>query len=113
MSRIVRTATVKTHITPGERQELMAQAHRLGLTVSDYIRRVMINFRLPESPINARAIGDLYKVNADLARLGNLLKMAMDDDDFPVPRNSDLAPESLLQRMEEIRRQLKTKIEKL
>lgn len=106
MDRIVRTATVKAHVTPGERQELTAQAHRLGLTVSGYIRRVMINFRLPESAINARAIRDLYKVNADLARLGNLLKMAMDDEDFP-------ASESLYQRMEETRRQLKTKIETL
>ncbi|MBT4931869.1 MAG: hypothetical protein HOL66_02825 [Rhodospirillaceae bacterium] len=113
MSKTLRTATVKAHVTPGERQQLVARAHRLGLTVSDYIRRVMINFRLPESAINARSVRDLYKVNADLARLGNLLKMAMDDVDLPVPRSSDLAPESLFQRMEEARQLLKTKIEKL
>jgi len=113
MDRIVRTSTIKAHVTAGESEEVAAQARRLGMTVSNYIRNVMVNFRLPDNAINARAIRDLYKVNADLARLGNLLKMAMDDEDFPVPRNSELAPESLFLRMEETRQQLKTKIEKL
>jgi len=113
MSKVARISTIKAHVTPGEREELAALAHRLGMTVSNYIRNVMVNFRLPDNAINARAIRDLYKINADLARLGNLLKMAMNDDEFPVPKNSELAPESLLQRMEEVRLQLKTKIEEL
>lgn len=108
-----RTSTIKAHITPSEREALNERAHRLGMTLSDYTRNVMVNFKLPNSAINARAIIELIKINADLARLGNLLKMAMNDDDFPVPVDTNLAPEALLQRVDEAQQLLKAKVKGL
>lgn len=113
MSKPTRSSTIKSHITLQEREELDAQAKRLGMSVSNYIRNVMINYRLPISAVNASAIRDLYKVNADLARLGNLLKMVMNDNEYPVQIDPNLAPASILERLEETRKQLKTKIEEL
>ncbi len=103
-----RTSSVKSHLTPKEYQDVKAWAWRVGLTVSDYIRHVIVNHKLPKGAINARSIGELYKVNADLARLGNLLKMAMNDDE-----NDDKPVEELQMRIEETRQQLKSKIEEL
>ncbi len=104
MSRETRTATIKGHVTPSEREVLDEQARRLGMSISTYIRNVMIHHKLPETAINARAIRDLYKVNADMARLGNLLKIAIDEDK-PM--------EGLQMRIEETRQQLKARIEAL
>ena len=42
------------------------------------IRRVVTGLRLPQ-PGNAQSVRDLLKVNADLARLGNLFKLALDE----------------------------------
>ena len=113
MCKHIRSSTIKAHITKQEREELDAQAKRLGMSASNYIRNVMINYRLPKGAINAAAIRDLYKVNADLARLGNLLKMAMNDNEFPVQSDPKLILSSLLERLEETQIQLKTKIEEL
>ena len=51
------------------------------------------------------------KINADLARLGNLFKMALDDEDFRLPESWDL--ESLRDRIRDTQSILKTKIQEL
>jgi len=77
-----RIATIKAHVTPEEYARLKFDSGRFNFTMSDYVRRVMTEFKIPQSVVDARAISDLFKVSADLARLGNLFKMALNDDGF-------------------------------
>ena len=70
--------TVKSYMTPAERDKIYHTANRLGISSSEYMRRVVTGLRLPQ-PGNAQSVRDLLKVNADLARLGNLFKLALDE----------------------------------
>lgn len=71
---------VKVSFTADERTRVDALADQLRLSVSELLRRLALGARLPDPAdfVAARAIGDLLKVNADQARLGNLLKLALD-----------------------------------
>jgi len=82
MAKEKRTATIKAHVTPEEYARLKFDAERFNFTMSDYVRRVMTEFKIPQSVVEARALLDLIAVSADLARLGNLFKMALNDDGF-------------------------------
>ena len=77
-----------------ELQQLEGLAQRVNLTRSAVVRRIVTGTTLP-APGNADAIIDLMKVNADLARLGNLLKLALDDDGWRAP-GSTVDVEALL-----------------
>jgi len=69
-------------------------AQRVSLTRSALLRRIVTGTTLP-APGNADAVMDLMKVNADLARLGNLLKLALDDEGWRAP-GSTVDVEALL-----------------
>lgn len=71
-----RQSALRVYCFTEEAQIITAQASRAGLSVSDYMRRVAMGFPIP-SREDAQARQELRKVNADLARLGNLLKMAI------------------------------------
>ena len=82
-------AQIKAYLTPNEKREVTALANQARLTTSELIRRLVLNQKLP----NVRqheAVIDLVKINADQARLGNLLRMALMDEDFRPPQNMDL-----------------------
>src|SRR3982074_313904 len=65
---------IKGRGPPEEKAELAAQAGGQSLSASSYLRR--LGLALPvESTIDQRAILDLVKINADLGRLGGLIKM--------------------------------------
>tara|TARA_R110000868_G_scaffold324030_2_gene584942 strand:- start:1830 stop:2213 length:384 start_codon:yes stop_codon:yes gene_type:complete len=71
----------KSYLTEVERERLSVLSAQTGLSASELIRRLIMGVPLP-SP-EARAgwanIQHLLQLNADLARLGNLFKMALDD----------------------------------
>lgn len=69
--------------TPDERVAVNALATQLKLSVSELLRRLVLGHRLPDPNAFAAAEGirELLKVNADQARLGNLLKLALDESD--------------------------------
>ena len=64
-------------VSEGERDQLklLAQAH--GLKLSDYLRRAGL-IQEVRARTDAQAIITLGRLNADLARLGNLFKLALD-----------------------------------
>lgn len=76
-----------------ERERLDELAVQLRLPRADLLRRLVMNYRMPRAEeFEAwQAIRDLLKVNADQARLGNLLKMIADD-----------VPEDMAERFEEL-----------
>ncbi len=76
-------ATLKNRIlvsfTDEEKQQVQALADQMRLSMSELMRRLVLGQPLPNADtfVSAQAITDLLKVNADLARLGNLLKLAI------------------------------------
>src|SRR4030081_2419420 len=65
---------IKVWVTPEEKAAIAAKAEAHSLSASGYLRR--LGLALPvESSIDQRAILDLVKINADLGRLGGLIKM--------------------------------------
>ena len=66
-------------VTPEEKAAIATKADAHSLSVSSYLRR--LGLALPvESTIDQRAILDLVKINADLGRLGGLIKMWLTSD---------------------------------
>jgi hypothetical protein len=68
------SSRIKVLVTPEEKAAIAAKADAHSLSISSYLRR--LGLALPvESTIDQRAILDLVKINADLGRLGGLIKM--------------------------------------
>ena len=61
-----------------EAEKLGREAKRLGISRPEYIRRAITGTGLPPPGI-AEAVQILLKINADLLRLGNLLRRALNE----------------------------------
>jgi len=57
-----------------ERGEIQARAARLNMSVSEYLRTLGLNYPI-KTTADAAAIDRLLQINADMGRLGGLLKM--------------------------------------
>lgn len=97
-------------VTPEEKQEVTALARQVHLTTSELVRRLVTGQKLPDAARH-KAVIALGKINADLARLGNLILMAMNDADFRPPAGVDL--QTLLNDVRDTQVVLKTKIKEL
>lgn len=101
---------IKVYPNPEQHKELKADAARVGLSLSEYMLRLSLAQR-PPPPIDKHvAIRDLVKINGDLARLGNLLKMAIEGRQVS-SAGMDLM--TLFGRIRETQATLKAKIEEL
>ncbi len=80
---------ITTWVTPSEKTELKETKDRLHLSMSELTRRLVTNRRLPDSDRHKDVIA-LVKVNGDLARLGNLQRLALADEDFEPPAGTNL-----------------------
>jgi hypothetical protein len=96
---------VKSYFEDYEKEEVAKKAAQLGMSVSEFVRRVAVGTRLP-SLGNAETVRDLMKINSDLARLGNLFKMALDEEQL-------LAGLDLVDKIRETQDMLKEKIRSL
>ncbi len=67
---------IKTYLTEEEFGEIQAQAKRAGLSLSKFVSRLSLGYQVP-SLENHQARRELLKINADLGRLGGLLKQAL------------------------------------
>lgn len=96
-----RSRTIKAHVTEEEYARLNADATRFHFTMSDYVRRVMTEFKIPQGVVNAEAVLTLVRTNSDLARLGNLFKMALNDDSYLDSTQTGHSLQKLLREIEE------------
>lgn len=71
-----RSEQIKAYVTPEELSSIVASTERAGLSLSEFIRRVCLGARI-ESREDQQARRELLKVNADLGRLGGLLKQTL------------------------------------
>ena len=65
---------VKAYCLPNEKEAIERTARQCGLSVGAYLRNVALGYE-PRSTLDLEKIDDLAKVNADLGRLGGLLKL--------------------------------------
>lgn len=101
---------IKSYVSPAEKAEVTALAKQARLTVSELVRRLVLGKKLPDTNLHLSVI-ELVKVNADLARLGNLLRMAVMEEEFELPVGMDL--DSLFDTIRETQSILKAKIKEL
>ena len=75
-----RDRPLRTLVNAKEREVIEANAKATSLTVSAYLRAAAVGKRVFRVP-NRSAVEALMKVNADQARLGNLLKLYLHEPD--------------------------------
>ena len=71
-----RGRSITVNLTMEEYGEILESSQRAGLSLSEFARRVCLGQRI-ESREDQQARRELLKVNADLGRLGGLLKQAL------------------------------------
>lgn len=69
--------TLKSYLTPEEYAEVLNRADQARLSVSKYVKAVCLGYE-PKSKVDQEALLAMLQVNSDLSRLGNLLKLALD-----------------------------------
>lgn len=70
---------LRVPVLPNEETQIKANAVQAGLTVAEYLRRISLGYPL-QSAIDKDHIIQLAKINADLGRLGGLLKLWLTQD---------------------------------
>jgi len=105
-----RSARIYAHVTPAEHEEVTALAKQARLTTSELVRRLVTGRRLPDASHHETVV-ELGRINANLAWLGNLLRMALDDPDYVPPEGMDL--EQLFDKIRDTQSTLRAKIEEL
>ena len=101
---------IKSYVTPDEKAEVTALAQQARLTTSELVRRLVLGKKLPDTQRHLSVI-ELVKVNGDLARLGNLLRMAVMEEEFELPEGMDV--EALFDTIRDTQSILKAKIKDL
>lgn len=71
---------IKVYCSVEERREIEQLANRAGVSTSEYLRTIGLNFPL-KSRVDLQAVKTLSKLNADLGRAGGLLKMLLKNDE--------------------------------
>jgi len=70
---------IKVYCFPWEREQIESNAKQAGISVARYLREVGMGYPV-QSIMDANAVLELVRVNGDLARLGNLQKLWLDND---------------------------------
>lgn len=74
------TPPIKVYCLPEERALIEENAKQHGLSASSFLRNVGLGVKV-SGVLDQDAIGELAKINADLGRLGGLLKMWLTNDE--------------------------------
>ena len=95
------------YLTPEEYANIKAAASQAKLSVSGFARAVCLGYEL-KSRVDQEAVLALLQVNSDLARLGNLLKLALDQSNV-----DDGEVSQLIDSIQEVRGQLNEKVKSI
>ena len=74
-----RDKKLRVPVLPIEEAEIKSKATDAGLTVAEYLRNLGLGYQVP-SVIDNRKVDALLKINADLGRLGGLIKLWLVND---------------------------------
>jgi hypothetical protein len=78
---------IAVYLGPEEYDNIQASATKAGLSLSTFCKRVCTGTTVPGLE-HQQAVKDILKANADLGRLGGLLKLALSEggDKITLPR---------------------------
>ena len=74
-----RDKKLRVPVLPIEEAEIKSKATNAGLPVAEYLRNLGLGYQVP-SVIDNRKVDALLKINADLGRLGGLIKLWLTND---------------------------------
>lgn len=102
---------IKVYCLPEEKCLIKENAEASGLSVAGFVRKVAMGYQV-DSIVDIKQVNELSRVNADLGRLGGLLKLWLTND----PRTVDFSPtliRTLLAKIESTRQELKKIMDKI
>lgn len=102
---------IKVYCLPEEKAQIQENAEASGLSVASFIRKVAMGYQV-ESIVDIKQVIELSRVNADLGRLGGLLKLWLAND----PRTIDFSPaliKALFAKIESTRQELRTIMDRI
>jgi hypothetical protein len=102
---------IKVYCLSEEKAQIQENAEASGLSVASFIRKVAMGYQV-ESIVDIKQVIELSRVNADLGRLGGLLKLWLAND----PRTIDFSPtliKALLAKIESTRQELRTIMDRI
>lgn len=102
---------IKVYCLPDEKILIQENAEASGLSVACFVRRVAMGYQV-DSIVDIKQVNELSRVNADLGRLGGLLKLWLAND----PRTVDFSPtliRTLLAKIESTRQELRNIMDKI
>ena len=70
---------LRVPVLPDEEQSIKSKAAQAGLSIAEYLRRVGLGLPI-QSVIDKAYVHQLSKINADMGRLGGLLKLWITQD---------------------------------
>ena len=71
---------LRVPVLPEEEKEIKENAAKAGLKTAEYLRRLALGHKI-HGVIDSQHVIQLSKINADLGRLGGLLKMWLSNDE--------------------------------
>ena len=71
---------LRVPVLPEEEKEIKENAAKAGLKTAEYLRRLALGHTI-HSVLDTQHVIQLSKINADLGRLGGLLKMWLSNDE--------------------------------
>lgn len=75
----LRAKDLRVPVLPEERKIIEENAARAGLTVAAFLRQVGMGYEI-RGIVDVQQVQELVRINADLGRMGGLLKMWLTDD---------------------------------
>lgn len=102
---------LRVPVLPSEESAIKGHAKNAGLSVAEYLRRLGMGYQL-KSILDEEHIHTLAKINADLGRLGGLLKLWLTNDER-LSRFSPALINTLLHRIEHTQDALFTAVKNL
>ena len=102
---------IKVYCLPDEKAQIQENAEASGLSVASFIRKVAMGYQV-ESIVDIDQVVELSRVNADLGRLGGLLKLWLANDPRTVDFSHSLI-KTLLAKIESTRQELRNIMDRI
>lgn len=102
---------LRVPVLSSEETEIKNNAKKAGLSVAEYLRRLGMGYQI-ESVLDQEKIHTLVKINADLGRLGGLLKLWLSNEER-LSRFSPAMITALLHRIQNTQEELLTAVKKI
>lgn len=81
---------IKVYMTPEEKARIVAGAGACGLSLSAYVRTLATG-HTPTPRVDLSGLAEVFRIHADLGRLGGLLKMLLANDERLNDMGRDMA----------------------